>query len=634
MSIYNLGNDIKEKLKAIKHPLAMNFHWHDANNMPIEIQESYTTDGTFFIINDKQFKKDDNLKPIYYEIRLSDTKIKFQLLFGHDRKELRDEFIAYTKKQNPNFNFDDYDITGIRARISEPITIKNKDGNCQPYLDEFTNLVMNFYTTMQPKLIAFLNQKYNLTLDNYEPKPLPTMKELDLKGKPIYKMSHGTKLKAHHEQMLSDDVIIIHEKTGKKQPELFKKLQKGDIFYLCLGSDKALLIGEIIDGFVENNYYEVKGFEAKSYLQRKYKVVKSVLDSKKDDKIIVKKEDGNFMTERGFPSGNNTISVLNPDNYDFASKKIFEPFFGVTVIDSLIPNHKPIKKLPNIPLNRILYGAPGTGKTYNSISKAIEIADNELYEQNKGGTKEERAKIQTRFNELQESGQIEFVTFHQNYSYEDFILGIKPTIAKGINSLQFERHEGIFYRLCKKALNDEKTPYVIIIDEINRANISKVFGELITLLEPDKRIYESNELLVTLPNGGEDDRDFGVPNNLYIIGTMNTADKSISLLDIALRRRFEFVPYMPDYTLVTDETKRNLLEHLNKGIFKIKNSTDFLLGHSFFMNETDVREVLHNKIIPLLMEYFLGKMDVVSELFEGSEFTVEFDIKEYKWKIE
>jgi 5-methylcytosine-specific restriction protein B len=239
--------------------------------------------------------------------------------------------------------------------------------------------------------------------------------------------------------------------------------------------------------------------------------------------------------------------------------------------------------------------------------------------------------LNEKFKELRGKGRIAFVTFHQNYSYEDFMVGIKPKIGKGTDNLQFETNEGIFYKLCTEAKKYPKTPYVLIIDEINRANISRVFGELITLLEPDKRIDNENELLVTLPNG---EPDFGVPNNLYIIGTMNTADKSISLLDIALRRRFEFVPYMPDYKLVTNETKRKLLEHLNKGIFKIKNSTDFLLGHSFFMNETDIKEVLHNKIIPLLMEYFLGKIEVVSGLFEGSGFEVKFDSeKDYCWKV-
>ncbi len=636
MSIYLLGNVVKAKLAAINHPLATQFHWHstDAEETVADTTKEHYHEGNYFIINDKIFRgKDSTLQKIYYEIQWVGSNLNFHLLFGSTRvkQQLRPSFISYLANKGiklAGINCKTEDTYSL-ARIVTNITQANQN-QWQKFVDDFTQQIIDFYKTIQPNLIEFLKTQGYPDLKDYEipnlPKitepPTPPMKKLDLEGKKIYKMSHGTKLKAHHEQMLRDNVIIIHEKTGKNQPELFKNLKKGDIFYLCLGSDKALFIGKITDDFVENNYYEVKNFGDKAYLQRKYEVLHEVLDSKKDDKIIVKKDDGNFMTDRGFPSGNNTISALNPRNFDLANQKIFEPFFGVTVIDSLIENHKPIKNLPNVSLNRILYGAPGTGKTHNSIRLAVETIE--------GKTEED---IKTRFNELQENGQIEFVTFHQNYTYEDFILGIKPELAAGTNGLQFKRHEGIFYKLCKKAEENSENRYVIIIDEINRANISRVFGELITLLEPDKRIDASNELRVTLPNGGDDDKDFGVPSNLYLIGTMNTADKSIALVDIALRRRFDFVAYMPDIELVTNDTKKALLKYLNTKIFETKKTTDYLLGHSFFMDKTDIETVLKNKIIPLLMEYFSGKMDKVSDLFVGSEFRVWFDTKTYKWEV-
>jgi len=131
-----------------------------------------------------------------------------------------------------------------------------------------------------------------------------------------------------------------------------------------------------------------------------------------------------------------------------------------------------------------------------------------------------------------------------------------------------------------KNLNTEpKRNFVLIIDEINRANISKVFGELITLLEEDKRISGKNELRITLPNG---EKEFGVPPNLFIIGTMNTADKSIALIDIALRRRFEFIGQFPDYTRL-EENEGLLLKKINQAIFSRKKSADYLIGHAYFM---------------------------------------------------
>jgi 5-methylcytosine-specific restriction protein B len=237
-------------------------------------------------------------------------------------------------------------------------------------------------------------------------------------------------------------------------------------------------------------------------------------------------------------------------------------------------------------------------------------------------------------------GQIEFVTFHQNYSYEDFVVGITPDINPESQTLRFTKREGIFKKIAERAKKNweenKQNPknFVLIIDEINRANISKVFGELITLLEDDKRLGADNELIIKLPNGEE----FGVPPNLYIIGTMNTADKSIALIDIALRRRFEFIGYYPDpKKLVVNGNSelKDLLIGINKKIFEIKKSADYLIGHAYFMKGQPVEEVLKNKVIPLLMEYFSGKTEIVEKIFEYTSFKdkVKYDPIEFKWTV-
>lgn len=387
-------------------------------------------------------------------------------------------------------------------------------------------------------------------------------------------------------------------------------------------------------------------------------------------------------------------------------------------------------------LNTILYGPPGTGKTYNSIDKAVTIAT---------GSSSDHISNKKQFDELRKQGQIEFVTFHQNYSYEDFMVGIRPNVSETTSELSFKKHYGIFYQIAQRALKnykrhnnfidnenteekfqkalgiissalienvdyrikmktsefyitsidfsskylkgirktdnkiyqwhfdelfndfkkvvsdleylkqcklskaeygytteellrlsnisevEELKNFILIIDEINRANISKVFGELITLLEDDKRLGKPNELKITLPNG---EKEFGVPPNLYLIGTMNTADKSIALIDIALRRRFEFIGYYPDYEneKLKPEAK-TLLQKINEEIYKLKNSADYLIGHAYFMKDEAIETTLRNKVIPLLMEYFSGKTKVVSDIFNETTWKVEYDTTEFNWTI-
>lgn len=227
-----------------------------------------------------------------------------------------------------------------------------------------------------------------------------------------------------------------------------------------------------------------------------------------------------------------------------------------------------------------------------------------------------------------------FITFHQSYSYEEFVEGIKPSINNDEDNatISYEYNRGIFKEICQQANSDPENNYLLIIDEINRGNISKIFGELITLIESDKRVIpngerifentkiQNEELVVTLPYTKS---KFGVPSNLYILGTMNTSDRSIASIDIALRRRFKFVEMMPGPEKLVDKNKQplmvsdinlqNLLKIINERISYILDR-DHQIGHSYFMNwknydMTTLKNVWFDEIMPLLNEYFYADWD-------------------------
>ncbi len=215
-----------------------------------------------------------------------------------------------------------------------------------------------------------------------------------------------------------------------------------------------------------------------------------------------------------------------------------------------------------------------------------------------------------------------FTTFHQSFSYEDFIEGIKPVMEEGKETISYQIENGIFKDLCLKAQNDTENRYAIFIDEINRGNVSAIFGELITLIEPDKRIGSTNELKVKLPYSK---REFGVPKNVDIIGTMNTADRSVEALDTALRRRFSFVEMQPNPSVLLnseyqDVDLKQLLETINQRI-EVLVDKDHQIGHSYFIgiqNLEDLKQTFKDKIIPLLEEYFYGDFGKIGLVLGGS----------------
>lgn len=323
--------------------------------------------------------------------------------------------------------------------------------------------------------------------------------------------------------------------------------------------------------------------------------------------------------------------------------RIFKKFEPQLNTDSISESSEYVNDKKNI----IFYGPPGTGKTYNVVNKALEIIDKELYKDLiNSDSKESRIKAVDEFNNLMTKGQIAFCTFHQSYGYEEFVEGLKSDgkgnfvcedgilkeistrasysgiIDKNSNMLDLNSKKEI----VKKNIKDKdkfnfkgKDKYVLIIDEINRGNISKIFGELLTLLEEDKRITKENQVTCKLTYTKE---EFSLPPNLYIIGTMNTADRSIALMDIALRRRFNFEEITPDESLlepIEDIDVSKLLEIVNKRIEYFYDK-DHMIGHAYLKNTETIDELsdcLKYKIIPLLQEYFYDDFEKIGLILGG-----------------
>ena len=413
------------------------------------------------------------------------------------------------------------------------------------------------------------------------------------------------------EFLLNEGIIITF---GKKNIERLSAMRNGDYFYLC-EAVRVKLIGRIIDDEPEFCEYKKNYFWA-GY-QRHYEMIfpaDGVPLIKKFYRGEEKYYTPNFSS--GLYNHKHVVEISQDDASDF-EKNILRPFFGIGIEDlpdlwsseTIIPTSSPSNKIPQplenfFPLNQILYGVPGTGKTFLTAAYAVAICDNQPLRE---------TPDKKRYKQLCDDGRIKFVTFHQSYSYEDFIEGIKPTITNG--NISYEVKAGIFKKFCDDARN-KNWNFVFIIDEINRGNISKIFGELITLIEDDKR----EELSVTLPYSQE---EFTVPKNVYIIGTMNTADRSIALLDTALCRRFNFVEMMPRPELLKSDVDgvnlQKILAELNKNIKNLYDR-DHTIGHAYFMkceSRADIDKVFRNKIIPLLQEYFFDDYERINEVLDG-----------------
>ncbi|WP_217215157.1 McrB family protein [Streptomyces sp. AC550_RSS872] len=255
----------------------------------------------------------------------------------------------------------------------------------------------------------------------------------------------------------------------------------------------------------------------------------------------------------------------------------------------------------------VLYGPPGTGKTYTALRFAVRwlgelsggLSDLDPYAD--PGTPAFRRTLDA----LTRAGRLTTVTFHPGYGYEDFVEGFRP-VSGGSGGLVLDRVDGVFKRVCRAAAADPGHPYLVIVDELNRGNLPRIFGELITLLEKDKR-----GLQVLLPLSQE---QFTVPENVYLIGTMNTADRSIRTLDAAVRRRFAFLEQLPDSAPlqgchVEQLHLADLLDALNQRI-RTQLDREKQIGQAFFLphgapvdSVSALAAIVRDEILPLLQEY-------------------------------
>lgn len=629
-----------------------------------------------------------------------------------------------------------------------------------------------YYVTTNPQTVKFAIKAINAIIENNNFDQISTKFWLYAAGEKSYKWNEFYKegimalgwdnlgnLTKFHSQ---DEIVRAMQKSDLKDSypkndskanwEFANEMNIGDIVYVKKGIDPILLGRGVVasDYIYDDTRNEYKSIRKVNWTHNGiYHVDFNELDIKQWNQ--------------------KTLTDISENKYKDFSKKIEKIFNDKANED---------KNMCSQSLNQILYGPPGTGKTYNTVIKAIEITNPELIQRDENGDVINYDVLKQEFDELKKQGQIEFVTFHQSYSYEEFVEGIKPEIpqwnAEG-STLKYVGKDGILKTIAKKALyahlnisqpeddkfkniikyfiddnfegskfktqysefeivrytqtaiivepcngkteynltfnnleklyrnkQDVKTrkdieqilgwkglstyylailnklknysekniiniqttsneetiiiksiddylqeyyegklslkenpkKYILIIDEINRGNISKIFGELITLIETDKRIGNKYEARTTLPYSK---KQFGIPKNLYIIGTMNTSDRSIASIDIALRRRFKFVEMMPRPELVADFGCgfQSIFDKLNTKI-KILLDRDHQIGHSYFINtkyanaDTNIlKEIWFSEIIPLLNEYFYCDWEKLKLVIPGfiKEITIPEELK-------
>lgn len=367
------------------------------------------------------------------------------------------------------------------------------------------------------------------------------------------------------------------------------EMQEGDIIFVKKGLHKLIGKGVIVSNYIYDdtseddftNIRKVQWIYSGELDYQKQFPIKALTEITNNKELIKSLED---------LINNDKASTINLPNSEKYEKKQF--------LADVYMDENEYDILTNVLRNKrniILQGSPGVGKTYIAKRLAYSII----------GEKDEK--------------RVKMVQFHQSYSYEDFVMGYRPT-ENG-----FELKKGVFYKLCKDALNDKTHDYFFIIDEINRGNLSKIFGELFMLIENDKRGMQIQLMY--------NDEEFTVPDNIFIIGMMNTADRSLAILDYALRRRFAFFDIKPCFenhkfkkyqqSLNSKEFDNLILcvKELNSAILNDDALGEgFCIGHSYFCNmksdsisKAELNSIVEYELIPLIKEYWFDENSKIRE---------------------
>lgn len=387
-----------------------------------------------------------------------------------------------------------------------------------------------------------------------------------------------------------------------KQLWTLRELEPGDIVVAAKGASEILAVGTVVDPGYE---WLAARSEAKHAVHVKW--------------------DTTYARPMTLPTGWNAV-ILAEVSSDLYRKIISLPTTEKQRESLSTPTPPPVKppeeyKRMSDALERkrqvILYGPPGTGKTYHARGFAVWWLLKQQDDPRRYDVIGDPASLRQIESELTDvaDGSLTWITFHPSYSYEDFVEGFRP-VESADSGLVLKMEDGLFKRICREAQVNPDKRYLILIDEINRANLAKVFGELITLLEKDKR-----GLTITLPQSKE---SFSVPDNVFLLGTMNTADRSIKLMDTALRRRFAFIELMPDVAplagaAVNDLALDDFLLALNARVAR-NEGREKQLGHALLMDDgeaiADAAEFarrFRQEILPLLQEYCYDNYDDLAD---------------------
>jgi 5-methylcytosine-specific restriction protein B len=716
--------------------------------------EKFTVETLHSLINGYKQGKENQFRSYKETFSIVFPAITF---YAHNPQ--RDFVNAFTKKLIHDLGIESevkevsFDFQGVRQQGSEQYWVaiynkqqENQSNGVQFFFEFFAGKIgygvykhenQNYLkprVSLKPQefnysdMLSYFEESKQTLLDDI-PK-YDNLNSIELGDHRLYKISHGhfkAKKSSHIiDTFKSNNWIVLYEDTGKGQADAFKNdLRQGDFVYITVGSKELIGIAKLVNNgweYVPNDIVDGDG-----WIYREVEALQPAVRKKPQD----------LTNKKAFyPSANSTFSEIKREHLTEVNDLLFKPYFNSEFITGQTTHHNSDKMANE--LNQILFGPPGTGKTFNTINTSLEICGDNIDNLN-------RKEIKALYQQRAEEGRIFFTTFHQSMTYEDFVEGIKPKmIGDDETEVSYEIEEGIFKSICKKAekessissnsdnfdeeweklidlvktkllenklvkigsweyglsskdslkysslntpskynftitkqnvydayrnkkarpsgafqkdmedvvdfmksqfnLNnyqensiinkDTSQNFVLIIDEINRGNVSQIFGELITLIEEDKRLGNPEAIQVQLPYSKD---WFGVPPNVHIIGTMNTADRSVEALDTALRRRFSFTEMPPKPELISTEGKAEngivngielstLLETINKRIEKLLDK-DHMIGHSYFLSVESLKglkSAFQNKIVPLLQEYFFGDYGKIG-LVIGSKF---FDIKD------